>query len=85
MEISPSSTLILVLGDRRVEFGILIRCIDVSPFLSGVGDGVNTVFGRGFEVDNHAPGGLGVWPGTDRFALGGVAIGGVRAIPTCIS
>ena len=85
MEISPSSTLILVLGDRRfeLELGILIRCIEVSPFRSGVGEGAN--FGRVFEVDNHAPGGLGVWPGTDRFALGGVAIGGVRAIPTCIS
>jgi hypothetical protein len=58
MEISPSSTLILVLGDRRVEFGILIRWIDVSPFLCGVGERAN--FARGLEVDNHAPGGFGV-------------------------
>ena len=59
-ETSPSSILILVLGDRRFEFEILIRCIDVSPLLDGVGDGVNFVFAPNFEVDCHAPGGLGV-------------------------
>jgi hypothetical protein len=48
---------------------------------------VNFTLVEGFEADNHAPGGFGVGAVTciDVFALGGVEMGGVNAIPTCIS
>lgn len=94
MEISPSSSSsllvsVFVFGDRRGES--LIRCIEVSR--KGDGDGVNFTpldVDVGLEVDNHAPGGFGVCPGIEKFALGGVTTGrgggeGVKAIPTCIS